>query len=53
MCLCVFVCGEKASAEAEKQQLQAEVEKLKAKNPHNGANLRSEVVHTPCFLSCA
>lgn len=43
----MFVCGEKAAAEAEKQQLQAEVEKLKAKNSQNNeANLRSEVVHT-------
>jgi hypothetical protein len=53
VCLCVFVCGQKAAAEVEKQQLQAEVEKLKTKNPHNEANLRSEVVHSLCFLSCA
>ena len=30
MFVCVCVCGEKAAAEAEKQQLQAVVEKLKA-----------------------
>jgi hypothetical protein len=51
----VFVCvvGEKFEAEAQKQQLQAEVDKARTRNPHNEASLRSEVGHALCLLICA